>query len=212
MDPAPRHQCLIYEGSPARHLLDLAGLIAQKLKENRRCLFLNTPAMVAGVRSYLAAAGVDVSEEVRKRALVLSSDRSHLIDNGFDAEKMLGMLGESVNQALKDGYASLWATGDMTWELGSKENFPKLLEHERGLERLFHRLPALGGICQYRRDTLPMNILEVALYTHPAVYINRTLTRINPYYRAPESVTHPRKGSNAEVSEMLNRIHQSVEL
>jgi len=47
---------------------------------------LNSPAMVAGFRSRLAAFGVDVADEVYKGALILSSDqgeRSHRrIDNG----------------------------------------------------------------------------------------------------------------------------------
>jgi len=59
-----RHQCLIYEGSPARHLPALVSVIQQKLKEDNRCLYLNSPPMVAGLRSYLFAAGVDVPKEV----------------------------------------------------------------------------------------------------------------------------------------------------
>jgi hypothetical protein len=39
------HQCMIYEGSPAKRLHGLAVLMKEKLKENSRCLFLNTPAM-----------------------------------------------------------------------------------------------------------------------------------------------------------------------
>lgn len=41
----------------------------------------------------------------------------------FDVARMLGMLADAVNDALAHGYAGLWATGDMTWELGSEKNF-----------------------------------------------------------------------------------------
>src|SRR5580658_2195498 len=75
-----RHQCMIYEGSPATHLRGLARLIDEKLQANHRCLYLNSPPMVAGIRSYLAAEGVDVAREVDDGSLVLSSDSGHLVN------------------------------------------------------------------------------------------------------------------------------------
>jgi hypothetical protein len=79
MQALPRHQCLIEEGCPAKHLKGLAALVASKLNANHRCLYLNSPPMVPGIRSYLAAASLDVPTEVEKRALILSSDQQHLI-------------------------------------------------------------------------------------------------------------------------------------
>lgn len=182
MDGTKRHQCLIYEGSPSKHLRGLAQVIVAKLQANIRCLYLNSPAMVAGTRSYLAAAGLDVAQEVSKGSLVLSWDAGHLVDGRFEVDRMLGMLADSVNAALADGYSGLWATGDMTWELGSRKNFEKLMEYEIGLEEMFRSHPALSGVCQYHQDTLPEAALQVALSTHPAVYINETLVRMNPFY------------------------------
>jgi hypothetical protein len=159
MDTA-RHQCMIYEGSPAKHLPGLAQVIREKLRANNRCLYLNSPPMVAGIRSYLAAEGLDVAQEVNDGSLVLSSDSGHLVNGVFDVARMLAMLAEAVNDALAHGYAGLWATGDMTWELGSEKNFGKLMEYECGLEEMFRDFPALSGICQYHRDTLPEDALH----------------------------------------------------
>ena len=103
MDALARHQCMIYGGSPAKHLPGLAALMYGKLKTNRRCLYLNSPTMVAGIRSYLAAAGLDVAHELEKGALVLSSEQSHLTNGRFDVSTMLGMLVDAVDRALKDG-------------------------------------------------------------------------------------------------------------
>ena len=50
----------------------------RKLEERHRCLYLDSPPMVAGMRSYLSAAGVDVAREVGKGSLVLSSDQGHI--------------------------------------------------------------------------------------------------------------------------------------
>ena len=154
MQPS-RHQCLVYSGSPARHLPALAVLMRRKLEERHRCLYLDSPPMVAGMRSYLSAAGVDVAREVATGSLVLSSDQGHLVDGHFDADLMLRALEDALQQALTDGYLGLWATGDMTWELGSRKEFAKLLDYEGKLEGLFRRQPALSGICQYHAETLP---------------------------------------------------------
>jgi hypothetical protein len=187
-----RHQCMIYDGSPAKHLPGLAQVMRGQLRENKRCLYLNSPPLVAGIRSYLAADGLAVAQEANKGSLVLSSDTGHLVDGVFDASRMLAMLADAVSDALDQGYAGLWATGDMTWELGSEKNFGKLLEYECGLEEMFHDLPELSGICQYHRDTLPEDALQVAVSKHRGIYLNETLSRVNPFYSPPGSAATPR--------------------
>lgn len=184
-----RHQCLIYEGAPTKHLQSLALLIRENLKDGQRCLFLNSPAMVAGMRYYLTAAGVDLLREVDRGALVLSSDVSHLVDGFFNVRRMIEMLAEAVRQALTAGYKGLFATGDMTWEFGPGKDFAKLLEYERALEALFRKTPALRGVCQYRADTLPAHAVQDALLTHESIYINETLARLNSFYSASAEVT-----------------------
>jgi DcmR-like sensory protein len=189
MQPPLRHQCLIYSRSPARHLPAMAALMRRKLEERHRCLYLDSPPMVAGMRSYLSAAGVDVAREVEKCSLVLSSDQGHLVDGRFDVDMMIRGLEEAVQQALNDGYLGLWATGDMTWEFGSRKETAKLLEYEGKLEDLFRRQPALCGICQYHIDTLPPESVRQGLLAHPSIFINETLSRVNPHYVPRERVT-----------------------
>lgn len=204
MELVSRHQCLIYDGSPSMQLPNLAGIAIGKLRANNRCLYLNSPAMVAGFRSYLAAAGLDVADEVKKGALVLSSDQSHLVDGRFDPDRMVGQLFEAVNQSLQDGYAGLWATGDMLWEFGSERNFEKLLEYELALEELLQENPFLGGVCQYHKDILPPDAVGVALDTHQTVYVNEILSRVNPFFRARSAgENHLQAGG---VGEMLDRL------
>ena len=186
---------MIYDGSPAKHLGQLAALIVGKLLAKNRCLYLNSPAMVAGLRSYLAADGVDVEREITEGSLILSSDLSHLANGVFDVERMLGMLNNAVTQALNDGYDGMWTTGDMTWEFGNEQNLGKLLEYECGLEELFRQQPALCGICQYHTGTLPFVAIKDGLCTHEAIYVNGTISRINPYYAlhgAPASLSRQR--------------------
>jgi len=184
MDPASRHQCLIYEGPPSRHLAALAEVVRQKLNENKRCLYLNSEPMVAGMRSYLAAAGVDVPHETANAKLVLSSERHHLADGRqFDVDQMIRALEGALKQALKDGYQGLWATGDMTWELGPDKDFSRLLEYEWRLEEFFRANPQLSGLCQYHVDTMPRHVARQGLQSHSSVFLNQTLSLINPIYQ-----------------------------
>ena len=187
----PRHQCVIYEGSPARMLPAIAAHIKQKLSENIRCFYLNSPAMVAGIKSYLFAAGVDVIYEVAKASLILSSDQNHLKNGYFDTDHFLRTLEDSLNQALSDGYEGFWATGDMTWELGPDKDLAKLLDYEWRLEKLFAKYPTLSGICQYHTNSLPQEIVSHGLLLHPALFINETLSRVNPRYIPSEAPIQP---------------------
>ena len=137
--------------------------------------------MVAGMRSILASMGFDIAAEMKKGRLVLSSEP---VTSGgdFNSEVMLGKLEDSLNEALKDGYKGLWASGDMTWEFGPVRNFSKLLEYELGLEEIFSRRKELCGVCQYHQDTLPKDVMRQSLLVHPSIVISETLTRINPHY------------------------------
>ena len=203
MELESRHQCLIYEGAPSKQLAALAAIIQQKLAEGYRCLYLNSRPMVAGMRSYLAAKGVDVVNEIAQARLVLSSETLGSEDLGFDVDLMLQKLADAVDQALNDGYKGLWATGDMTWELGHEKNFDKLLEYEWGLEELFHKQPALCGICQYHRDSLPREVTRNGLLAHKTIFVNETLSRVNQHYLPPGLSSSSQKATKSELDAMI---------
>ena len=181
MKPESRHQCLIYDGPPSQKLGIIAAIIQRRLKEGYQCLYLNSAPMVTGMASTLAALGVDVESETSKGSLILSSEP---VTSGgsFNCKEMLGKLEDTLDQALRDGYKGLWASGDMTWEFGAEKDFSKLLEYEYGLEEVFNRRKELCGICQYHRDSLPHEAVRQSLLIHPHIVINKTLSLINPHY------------------------------
>jgi hypothetical protein len=109
----------------------------------------------------------------------------------------MGLLAQTHDQALADGYAGLWASGDMTWELGAHCTPAQLLEYEWRLEEFFRGHPALCGVCQYHADTLPREMVRQGLLSHPGVFINDTLARANPHYVRPEAFTGHTAGDAA---------------
>jgi len=205
MECASRHHCLIYEGAPSRQLPALAAAAREKLDQNFRCLYLNSPTMVAGMRSYLAASGVDVAGETARGSLVLSSAQ-HLVNGGqFDVQLMIDALQSGLDSALNDGYSGLWATGDMSWEFGPAKDFSRLLEYEWRLEEFFHAHPQMSGVCQYRADMLPRATLRHGVLAHTSIFVNQTLSLINPQYLRPEGFT-PEAGENLELDHFINRL------
>lgn len=171
MEPRARHQCVVYDGAPSRILPQLALIACEYLKDNYRCLCLNSPPMIDGMRCSLAALDINVEQEIAEGSLVLSSDQSHLADGHFDVDRMLCTLEDAVEKALREGYKGLWATGDMCWEFGPDKNFTKLVEYEQRLDDLFHRQAALFGVCQYHKDTLPPKYLQQGFRLHDDILL-----------------------------------------
>ena len=163
--------------------------------------------MVAGMRSYLSAIGVDVVNETVKARLVLSSENVLLPDGGFDVELMLKKLEDTLDQALNDGHKGLWATGDMTWEFGSEKNLDKLMEYELRLEELMRRREGLSGICQYHRNSLTREAIRQGLLTHRTFFINETLSRINPLF-IPFRLPEDPPPTNLELDEAVTALCQ----
>ena len=183
LESIPRHRCLLYEGSPSRQLATLAAVICQKIEENYRCLYLNSPTMVAEMGSYLAARGRDVLEDTKRGRLVLSSDQHRSSDGIFDVDAMLQGIEDALEQALKDGCKGLWASGDMTWEFGPAGDFSRLLEYEWRLEEFIQKHAELEGICQYHVDTLPPEAIKQGRTAHPSIFVSETLSLVNAHYR-----------------------------
>lgn len=207
MEQAHRHHCLVYEGSPSRHLPVLAAVLCEKLEQNYRCLYLNNPEIVAEMRGCLVDKGVDVEEEIRLGTLVLSAERHHLKNGKFDTDAMLRDLGYAMEQALTDGFSGLWASGDMAWEFGPERDFSQLLDYEWKLEQFMQQNPRLSGVCQYHAHTLPRETMRQGLLAHPSIFINESVTLHNPHFLHQQGFT-PQAKTSPEVESALTRLLQ----
>ena len=205
MECSGRHRCLIYEGPPSRQLPALAAAARLRLEQNYRCLYLNSPAMVAGMRSYLAATGVDVAQETERSSLFLSSVQHLAFGEQFDVQRMIDGLRAALELALHDGYKGLWATGDMSWEFGPTKDFSKLLEYEWRLEEFLQATPEMSGVCQYRADMLPREAMRHGVLAHSSIFVNETLSLVNPQYLRPERYSRE-AAMNFELDHFINKV------
>jgi hypothetical protein len=71
----------------------------------------------------------------------------------------------------------------MTWEFGQASDFSRLLEYKWRLEEFFQKHPETEGICQYHADTLPPGAIQQGQAAHPSIFVNETLSVVNPHYR-----------------------------
>jgi MEDS: MEthanogen/methylotroph, DcmR Sensory domain len=202
-DVLARHQCMIYDGSPSRTLPTLVAAICAQLDSNVRCACFNSPAMIAGLKSQLYAAGVDVAHELARGRLLLYCDTAHLVDGRFEIDHLIDTLDTAVQQASADGYAGLFATGDMTWEFGPEQDFAKLLEYEWRLEQLFHAQPTLSGICQYHCNLLPHEAVRDGVVSHGHMFVNDTVARVNPHYVPAASLVERRRAVRPVLDEAI---------
>lgn len=154
-----------------------------KMEKDYRCLYLGAPATLDSIRSSLVAAGVNVEREVSNKRLVLSADREHLVNGRFDMETMLRRLEDTFHQALHDGYEGLWASGDMSWEMGPYLDYSSLLEYEQRLEVFLRENPRLSGLCQYTVDSLPPQVVRQGLLAHSSIFVDENVSLHNPYFR-----------------------------
>jgi hypothetical protein len=96
----------------------------------------------------------------------------------------------------------------MTWEMGGDMDLEKLLEYEWRLEEFMQANPALGGICQYHAATLPREALHYGLVTHPSLFVNQTLSALNPHY-VPRNAFTRKAACRAETDSAVQRLCQS---
>jgi DcmR-like sensory protein len=179
-----RHQGFMYHGAPSRHIPMMAAVIKARLEQKHRCLYFDSKRMVAGLQSHLTHIGVDVAHETATNSLLLSSDLGHLgEDHTFDIDRMIATLEESLDQTLRDGYAGLWASGDVAWEFGPKVDFGQLVEYEVRLEEFMCAHEEISVICQYHAGVLPPDAMQTGHEMHPSFFIDETQSRLNPDYR-----------------------------
>lgn len=178
----PPHQCLLHDGASPHRLWAVATVMRAKLQQNYRCIYFDSPSMLAQLRPFLEAAGIQIEREVIEKRLLLSAEQQHLAGDHFDPDRMMRMVEANLQQALDDGFDGLWGSGDVAWEMGPRVDFCALLEYERKLENFIRQNPEVGGICQYHAGMLSREAVRHSLLTHQSIFVSENLSMVNPYF------------------------------
>lgn len=160
-------------------------MLRRYLNQNYRCLYGNSEPLVAEMRSQLSQVGVDVSRAERNGSLVLFSNLPRSDSGRFDPELGMNFAVNELQRALNDGFAGLFATGDMAWELGPDCDHAMVRSYEQRLDAFVESHPQFTVLCLYHGPALSSELARVGLATHQAMFFHEHLSVPNPAYVAP---------------------------
>lgn len=199
------HICMLYE-TEEEHARILTPYLKAGLEQNEKVVYLSDYTTGATVLRYLQDSGVDVEPYLRKGQLqVHTASDVYLASGSFDPAGMIGFLREATSQAVREGYAGLRATGEMTWVLEGRPGCDRLVEYEARTNSFFTPEARAVGLCQYRRSRFDPKVLLEILKTHPIAGVGKEFYE-NPFYIPPEIYLGPN-----ETNAMLDRCLAAIQ-
>lgn len=178
------HICFYYD-SPAEQWATVTAYLRQGLRRRERCFYVTDSRKTDEVVAELARRRIDVDRERRRGSLVLlTTHEAHIKDGRFDAEAMLRLLNDAVEQALDDGYAGLCAAGEMTWMMLKAPGVHQAMAYE-ALMNEFYPNNRATGLCLYDRSRFDGALLCDSLRTHPRIISASAGLVENPFYEPP---------------------------
>jgi signal transduction histidine kinase len=204
-----QHACLLYDKQDDP-LAIVAPFVAVGLEAGERCVYVVGEHEPARIESSLETAGIDVTRQIERGALVLLSRWEVSFPNGeFDPAAMIGFVRQTLNQTLADGFTGLRVVAEMTWALQMGVGANKLIHYEALGNHLYPDEP-LVAVCMYDRSRFPAAVCHDAIRVHPWVAVGETAYD-NLYYEPPDAVID---GAAAELRlewmlEQLKRLREA---
>jgi two-component system CheB/CheR fusion protein len=199
------HLCSVGEDGPEQTAMAVS-FVTGGLDAGDTCLCLVNERTAGDLFATLAAAGVDVSRAVGRRALLTLDPLDTCARTGtFDPSALIERLEQRIEQALMEGFSGVRVLGMVTGVLGDAGGCDRLIEYEARLNRVVATRPVLA-LCQYDRRDLRPSTVHDGLRTHPQVIIGGEVCS-NPYYEPPDLVLG--EGTQADrVDWMIRRLEQ----
>jgi len=177
------HLCLIYRNRQEQ-LAAVIPFIKHGLERGEKCLYIVDEGTAQEVRDALQREGVDVQGCLDSGQLsILTKEDAYVKEGCFDPDKMIALLAESTEAAVKEGYPGLRVTGEMTWALQGLPGSERLIEYEAKLNEFFPSSKCLA-VCQYDQQRLDPAVLLDVLRTHPIAVVGAVVYD-NFYYIPP---------------------------
>ena len=119
------------------------------------------------MREALIAAGVSVSREIERGALVLLNAREYSQPPVTPAH-IINLIRERTQDARSRGFSGLRLAVEMTWAVTMAVPDETIVQIEALLDVAFGpEVPTV--VCQYRRDRFPTDVLQQVMRTHTKV-------------------------------------------
>ncbi len=205
------HLALIYDNQEEQ--LDIiVPFLRLGMERGEKSVFIvddtNPKAVIAAMERH----GVNVDAARARGALAIVTKYDAYLKNGdFDPDWMIGFLAEAVEDAKKQGFHAVRASGEMTWALGpAGDANNRLIEYECKLNRFFPGYD-MGGICQYNRRRFRPETLMHVIHTHPRLVFRGQVCE-NPYYIPAEIFQGLSGGMEDPVRQLLESMAENTRL
>lgn len=175
------HLAIIYD-NPEEQLDFVVPFLRLGLERGEKAVFIYDDNTVETVIAAMEHHGIDVAAAASAGALsIVTKSHAYLKNGDFDPDWMIDFLGQAVEEAKKEGFSAVRASGEMTWALGpAGDTHDRLVEYECKLNKFFAGYD-MGGICQYNRRRFRPQTLMHVIHTHSRVVYRGELCE-NPYY------------------------------
>ena len=205
------HLALIYD-NPDEQLDIIVPYLRLGLERGEKSVYIydeSTPeAVIAAMERY----GIDVGAATASGALsIITKSHAYLKNGDFDPDWMIDFLGQAVEDAKREGFPAVRASGEMTWALGPAGNaHDRLIEYECKLKAFFSDYD-MSGICQYNRRRFSAQTLMHVIHTHPRVVFRGEVCE-NPFYIPAEIIQGQAEGMGEAVRRLLDSMAENTRL
>jgi PAS domain S-box-containing protein len=174
------HLCCLYE-TEREHRALLAPFLRLGLEQGEKVLCIVDTHTAGVILEYLREDGIDIeSYQSKGQFSILTVDATYTREGVFDPERMIGLLRDKTQKALREGYPALRVAGEMAWILQEFPGFKRFFEYEVKLSEFFSNSACLA-LCLYdRRRFDPSTLLDV-LRSHPIAVIGTNVCE-NVFY------------------------------
>jgi anti-anti-sigma factor len=140
-----------------------AGLVGRYVRDaierNERVLYAADRSDDRAVRAYVDAAGLDSERCLALGQLVIVPCAGIQLEAaGLDPDRQAAMLEAQREQARRDGFSGLAATGEMSWMIAGGASFDDIAAYEAASSRVFAKAD-VRGLCQYDRRLFPEEVV-----------------------------------------------------
>jgi PAS domain S-box-containing protein len=198
------HLVLLYRDDNIEDMV--ASYIAASINRNERCMYIkgdtNTEEMLISLSNL-----VDSDKAIDNGQLfVLNRSEAYSMNGIFVPDRMIELLQNEAENAVKDGYTGLAVTGELSWLLDYEDGKEKIIEYEWKLnDRVFDYYP-ITAMCRYRISKFNPSMIKSIIELHPFIIYDGQINE-NPYYIAPEGY-RDNKVEEYEVAAWLKNIHK----
>jgi len=179
------HICSIYQNQE-QQFLELLLFFKTGLENNHKCIYIIDDNTKEEVTAIFEKAGINLKKYIELgQFLFLTKKETYLKDGYFDPNKMIALLKSVEDTAIKEGYAGVRVTGEMTWLLDNLDDSKKLIEYESKLNDFFPRSSS-SAICQYNENKFNSELLVDVIRTHPQLVIYGVAYENKYFYNPPK--------------------------